>query len=56
MVNTTPRGEGLPRRGQDEGVVLVEESREMVVVVDDDDRVVAASRRAREAVEGLVEG
>jgi two-component system phosphate regulon sensor histidine kinase PhoR len=36
--------------------VLVEESREMVVVLDEDDRVVAASRRAREAVEGLVEG
>ena len=28
----------------------------MVVVLDEDDRVVAASRRAREAVEGLVEG
>ena len=36
--------------------MLVEESREMVVVLDEDDRVVAASRRAREAVEGLVEG
>jgi two-component system, OmpR family, phosphate regulon sensor histidine kinase PhoR len=35
---------------------LVEESRELVLVVDADDRVVAASRRAREAVEGLVEG
>ena len=28
----------------------------MMVVLDEDDRVVAASRRAREAVEGLVEG
>ena len=28
----------------------------MVVVLDEDDRVVAASRRAREAMEGLVEG
>src|SRR5437870_13699086 len=36
--------------------VLVEESREIVVVLDEDRRVVAASRRAREALEGLVEG
>jgi len=35
---------------------LVEESRELVVVLDDTDRVVAASRRAREALEGVVEG
>jgi signal transduction histidine kinase len=35
---------------------LVEESREFVLIVDDEDRVVAASRRAREALEGLVEG
>jgi signal transduction histidine kinase len=35
---------------------LVEESREIVVVLDDQRRVVAASRRAREALEGLVEG
>jgi signal transduction histidine kinase len=38
------------------GHILVEESREMVVVLDDDDRVLAASKRAREALEGLVEG
>jgi two-component system phosphate regulon sensor histidine kinase PhoR len=38
------------------GRVLLEESREIVVVLDEDDRVVAASRRAREAVAGLVEG
>ena len=38
------------------GHVLVEESREMVVVVDAEDRVLAASRRARESLEGLVEG
>jgi two-component system, OmpR family, phosphate regulon sensor histidine kinase PhoR len=38
------------------GRILVEESREMVVVLDDEDRVVAASKRAREALEGLVEG
>jgi two-component system, OmpR family, phosphate regulon sensor histidine kinase PhoR len=38
------------------GRVLVEESREMVVVLDQDDLVVAASKRARESLEGLVEG
>jgi two-component system, OmpR family, phosphate regulon sensor histidine kinase PhoR len=38
------------------GRVLLEESRELVVVLDEHDRVVAASRRAREALEGLVEG
>jgi signal transduction histidine kinase len=36
--------------------VLVEESREIVVVLDQDRRVLAASRRARESLEGLVEG
>ena len=35
---------------------LVEESREIVVVLDADRRVIAASRRARESLEGLVEG
>ncbi len=35
---------------------LIEESREFVLVLDADDRVVAASRRAREALEGIVEG
>jgi two-component system, OmpR family, phosphate regulon sensor histidine kinase PhoR len=38
------------------GRVLVEESREMVLVLDENDVVVAASRRARESLEGLVEG
>ena len=38
------------------GRVLLEESRELVVVLDEHDRIVAASRRAREALEGLVEG
>jgi two-component system, OmpR family, phosphate regulon sensor histidine kinase PhoR len=38
------------------GRVLVEESREMVVVLDSEDRVLAASRRAREALDGVVEG
>jgi signal transduction histidine kinase len=36
--------------------VLVEESREIVVVLDEARRVIAASRRARESLEGLVEG
>ncbi|MGH3103181.1 MAG: sensor histidine kinase [Gaiellaceae bacterium] len=38
------------------GRILVEESREIVVVLDDRDTVVAASKRARESLEGLVEG
>jgi two-component system phosphate regulon sensor histidine kinase PhoR len=38
------------------GRILIEESREMVVVLDDENRVLAASKRAREALEGLVEG
>ncbi len=36
--------------------MLVEESREIVVIIDGARRVVAASRRAREALDGLVEG
>jgi signal transduction histidine kinase len=36
--------------------VLIEESREIVVVLDPERRVLAASRRARESLEGLVEG
>ncbi len=47
---------GELRRAAERGRRLVEESREFVLVVDEDDRVVAASRRAREALEGLVEG
>ena len=35
---------------------LVEESREIVVVLDANRRVLAASRRAREALEGVIEG
>jgi signal transduction histidine kinase len=35
---------------------LVAESREFVLVLDEEDRVVAASRRARQALEGIVEG
>jgi signal transduction histidine kinase len=38
------------------GRVLLEESRELVVVLDEQNRVIAASRRAREALEGVVEG
>jgi two-component system phosphate regulon sensor histidine kinase PhoR len=38
------------------GRVLVEESREAVVVLDDEDRVLVASRRARHALDGVVEG
>ena len=35
---------------------LIEESREIVVVLDESRRVVTASRRARESLDGLVEG
>jgi len=38
------------------GRALVEESREAVVVLDDDDRVLIASRRARQAMDGVIEG
>jgi signal transduction histidine kinase len=38
------------------GRVLLEESRESVVVLDDEDRVIAASRRARQSIQGLMEG
>jgi two-component system phosphate regulon sensor histidine kinase PhoR len=38
------------------GRVLIEESREAVLVLDADDRVVASSARARESLEGIVEG
>jgi two-component system, OmpR family, phosphate regulon sensor histidine kinase PhoR len=44
------------RLDAERGRRLVEESREFVLVLDEDDRVVAASRRARQALEGLVEG
>jgi signal transduction histidine kinase len=40
----------------DRSRVLVEESREIIVVLDADRRVLGASRRARESLEGLVEG
>jgi signal transduction histidine kinase len=38
------------------GRTLVEESREAVVVLDESDVVLAASRRARQSIEGVVEG
>jgi signal transduction histidine kinase len=57
------RGEPKPPEGTvnlqlaaERGRALVEESREIVVVLDADRRVLGASRRAREALEGVVEG
>jgi signal transduction histidine kinase len=44
------------RLDAERGRRLIEESREFVLVVDEEDRVVAASRRAREALEGVVQG
>jgi two-component system, OmpR family, phosphate regulon sensor histidine kinase PhoR len=44
------------RLARERANTLIEESRESVVVLDSDRRVLAASRRAREAVQGLVEG
>ncbi len=52
---TAPVVEKL-RLEAERGRRLVEESREFVLVLDADDRVVAASRRAREALEGVLEG
>jgi signal transduction histidine kinase len=46
----------LEPRDDDRAPVLIEESREIVVVLDESRRVLAASRRARESLEGLVEG
>jgi two-component system phosphate regulon sensor histidine kinase PhoR len=45
-----------PTDGARRSHVLIEESREIVVVLDESRRVVAASRRARESLEGVVEG
>jgi two-component system, OmpR family, phosphate regulon sensor histidine kinase PhoR len=57
------RGERKPSEGTadlqlaaERGRALIEESREIVVVLDADRRVLGASRRAREALEGVVEG
>jgi signal transduction histidine kinase len=51
-------GEQPGRAGVEEARahVLVEESREIVVVLDEERRVLATSRRARESLEGLIEG
>ncbi len=38
------------------GRVLIEESREAVVVIDEEGRVLAASRRARQSLDGVLEG
>ncbi len=45
-----------PRADVERARVLIEESREIVVVLDESRRVVTASRRARESLDGLVEG
>jgi two-component system phosphate regulon sensor histidine kinase PhoR len=45
-----------PRADLERAHVLIEESREIVVVVDESRRVLTASRRARESLDGLVEG
>jgi signal transduction histidine kinase len=45
-----------PRADLDRARALIEESREIVVVLDESRRVVTASRRARESLDGLVEG
>jgi two-component system sensor histidine kinase BaeS len=45
-----------PRADVERARALIEESREIVVVLDEARRVVTASRRARESLDGLVEG
>lgn len=51
-----PDGTADLQLAAERGRALVEESREIVVVLDAARRVLGASRRAREALEGLVEG
>jgi signal transduction histidine kinase len=46
----------VPEADAIRGRALVEESREAVVVLDEADRVLLASRRARQSIDGLVEG
>jgi two-component system, OmpR family, phosphate regulon sensor histidine kinase PhoR len=45
-----------PRADLERARILIEESREIMVVLDESRRVVNASRRARESIDGLVEG
>jgi two-component system phosphate regulon sensor histidine kinase PhoR len=45
-----------PRADLERARVMIEESREIIVVLDGSRRVVTASRRARESLDGLVEG
>jgi signal transduction histidine kinase len=45
-----------PRADMERARILIEESREIVVVLDESRRVVTTSRRARESLDGLVEG
>ena len=52
----SPVADDTLRLDAERGRRLVEESREFVLVLDEDERVVAASRRARQALEGIVEG
>ena len=45
-----------PRADLERARILIEESREIIVVLDESRRLVTASRRARESLDGLVEG
>ena len=51
-----PQPPESPRADVERARALIEESREIVVVLDETRRVVTASRRARESLDGLVEG
>ena len=51
-----PQPPESPRADVDRARALIEESREIVIVLDESRRVVTASRRARESLDGLVEG
>jgi two-component system phosphate regulon sensor histidine kinase PhoR len=51
-----PQATGSSRADLERAQLLIEESREIVVVLDESRRVIAASRRARESLDGLVEG
>jgi len=51
-----PQPPESPRADVERARALIEESREIVVVLDESRRVVTASRRARESLDGLVEG